>query len=185
MKPFPKTGATPLEWIQPRSFDRYYELRAGDDLLGTLRWERMLSDLAIAETAHGTWTIEQIGLLNQRVEVREAGTERLVATHIPKLMGDGVLEFVDGRELEWEPTNFWATDWSFFDGSDHSPLALQEGVEASRWKDFFKTQFTVTVEQQASWTPARLALLATLGLYLIVMRQQAAAGAVAACSAAV
>ncbi len=29
MKPFPDRTATPLEWIQPRTFDRYFELRAG------------------------------------------------------------------------------------------------------------------------------------------------------------
>ncbi len=44
----------------------------------------------------------------------------------------------------------------------------------------FETQMTVTVEQQEAWTPSRLALLAALGLHLILLRQQAAAGATAA-----
>jgi len=185
MKPFPSTSATRLEWIQPRTFDRYFELRADGGLLGTLCWERMLSSLAIAETVYGSWTLEQIGILNQRVEIRESGSGRLIATYVPELMGNGVLEFVDGRWLEWEPTNFWHTNWSFFGESDRPSLELQEGVEASRWRDLFKTQFTVTVEQQAAWTPEQLALLASLALYLIILRQQAAAGAVAATSAVV
>ena len=47
----------------------------------------------------------------------------------------------------------------------------------------FKTQMTVTVEQQEAWTPSQLALLAALGLYLILLRQQAAAGAAATTAA--
>ena len=43
MKPFPSTSAVRLEWIQPRTLDRYFELRAGNDLLGTLVWEKVLS----------------------------------------------------------------------------------------------------------------------------------------------
>jgi hypothetical protein len=127
MKPFPDRTAMALEWIQPRTFDRYFELRAGNDLLGTLCWGGMLSNLAAAETVYGSWTLEQIGILSQRVEVREAGTERLAATYYPKLMGNGVLEFVDGRVLEWEPTNFWSTDWSFFDEADNPSVALAAG----------------------------------------------------------
>lgn len=184
MKPFPAATSNQLEWMQPKTFDRTYELRAGDDLVGTLCWERMLSNLATAETAYGTWTLEQIGVLNQRVEVREGATASLVATVYPKLMGNGVLEFADGRELEWEPTNFWNTDWSFFDAADGQPVALEEGVENARWRDVFKTQFTVTVDQRQRWSPAELALLAALGLYLIILRQEAAAAATAATSAA-
>ena len=183
IKPFRTTSPVQLEWIQPRSFDHYFELRSGDDLLGTLCWESILSHLATAETAYGSWTLEQIGILNQRVEVRESSTQALVATYFPKLMGNGVLEFEDGRVLEWEPTNFWATNWSFFDESDSPSMTLREGVKGGGWRDMFKTQFTLTVEQQEAWTPARLALLAALGLYLIILRQQAAAGAVAATAA--
>jgi hypothetical protein len=185
MKPFPAATTTQLEWLQPKTFERYYELRSGGDLVGTLCWERLLSDLATAETAYGTWTLEQIGILNQRVEVRDGATGSLVATYYPKLMGNGVLQFADGRELEWEPTNFWNTDWAFFAATDGQPVALEEGVEHARWRDMFKTQFTVTIDQWQSWSPAELALLAALGLYLIILRQQAAAGAVAATSAAV
>ena len=184
MKPFPNAGPMQLEWIQPRSFTHYFELRHGDDLLATLTWERLLSKLATAETAHGAWTLEQPGILNQRVEVREASTGRPVASFYPKLTGSGVLEFVDGPDLEWEPTNFWATNWSFYDESDSPSLAMEEGVQGSRWRDMFKRQFTVTVDH-AQWTPAELAMLAALGLYLIILRQEATAGAVAATSAVV
>ena len=59
-------------------------------------------------------------------------------------------------------------------------MVLKEGVENARWRDLFKTQMTVTVKQQEAWTPSELALLAALGLYLILMRQQAAVGAAAA-----
>jgi hypothetical protein len=184
MKPFPVAGPVRLEWTQPRAFDRYFELRAGDELVGTLQWEGMLSSLATARTAHGGWTLEQPGILNQRVEVRELHSDSLVATFTPKLMGNGILAFDDGHELEWEPTNFWATNWSFFDGADQPSVSLQEGVEGARWRDMFKTQFTVTVDGE-EWTSPHQVLLAALGLYLIILRQQAAAGATAASTAVI
>jgi hypothetical protein len=184
MKAFPELRPMQLEWMQPRTFERYFELRQGDDLLATLSWERLLSTRAIAETAHGDWSLEQPGILNQRVDVHEESTGRPVASFYPKLTGRGVLEFVDGRSLEWEPTNFWGTNWSFYGDSDSPLMAVEEGVQGARWRDMLKTQFTVTVDR-AGCKAEELALLAALGLYLIVLRQEATAGAVAASTAVV
>jgi hypothetical protein len=184
MEPFPSEGTSHLEWVQPRSLEHYFELRSKDDLVATLGWESMLSYLARVETAHGTWTLELLGILNQRVEVREADTQLLVGDYYPGLMGNGVLELADGRKLKWESTNFWGTDWAFFDGSGCQTVVLREGVAGARWRDMLKTQYTVSMDE-AGWTPEELALLAALGLYLIIWQRQAAAGAVAASAAVV
>lgn len=184
MKPFPSDATTSLEWVQPKTLVDYFELWAGEDLLATLTWKSMLSNLVQLETAQGTWTLEQLGILNQRVEARESGTAQVVATYYPGLMGNGVLQWADGRELKWEPTNFWRSDWAYFDGAGRQPVALREGVAGARWRDALKTQFTVSLDG-AGWTPAEQALLAALGLYLIIWQRQAAAGAVAATTAVI
>lgn len=182
---FPSTDRYELEWLQPKTLDRYYELHDAATLLGTLAWQGLLSGLVRAETARHVWDMQEHGFLNRRVEVREPETEALVATYFPKLMGDGILQLADGRELQWEPTNFWATNWSFFGPNDQPVVAFSEGVLGARWKDMFKTQFTVTVDR-AVWPDDDVELLVMLGLYLIILRHdQAAAGAAAASTAAV
>jgi len=184
MKPFPSEATSGPEWVQPKTCEDHFELRAGDELVATLTWKRMLSNLAEAQTAHGAWTLEQLGILNQRVEARQSGTGAVVATYYPGLMGNGVLLWADGRKLKWEPTNFWRSNWAYFDGAGRQPVALLEGVQGARWRDALKTQFTVLVDE-AGWTLAELALLAALGLYLIIWHRRSAAGAVAATTAAV
>ena len=173
-----------LEWTQPRVFDRLFELHEGQAPVGALVWEGALSRLATANTCVGSWEIEEVGLLSRTVEVREASTGRLVATFVAKLMGDGTLEFADGRLLRWESLNFWATDWCFIDDKGMQPVLLEEGVAGAGWRDVFKTQYTVTLERSGYSAPEQV-MLSALGLYLIVQRRQAAAVASAGATAAV
>jgi hypothetical protein len=173
-----------LEWTQPRVFDRLFELREGETPVGTLVWEGVLSRLATADTCLGSWEIEEIGLVSRTVEVREAGLGRLVATFSARLMGDGTLEFADGRRLRWESLNFWATDWCFIDDAGMQPVLLEEGVADAGWRDMFKMQYTVTLERSA-YSAQEQVMLAALGLYLIFQRRQTAGATTAATTAAV
>ena len=173
-----------LEWTQPRVFDRLFQLREGQSPVGTLVWEGVLSRLATVDTVLGSWEIEEIGLLSRAVEVRDASTGRLVATFMAKLMGDGTLEFADGRLLSWESLNFWATDWCFIDETGMQPVMLEEGVTDSSWRDMFRMQYTATLERSGCSAREQV-MLAALGLYLIYQRRQTAGATTAATTAAV
>jgi hypothetical protein len=136
---------------------------------------------ATAETAEGTWTYKRVGFLNPRVTVRIAGAEEDMAIYHPKFWGDGILTLKEGPTFTWRPTNFWRTHWEFADEEGQVVLTFESGVV--QLKDIFKTQATIRFEHVAEHR-SLLPLLASLGIYLIVLHNQDAAAAAAATSAA-
>jgi hypothetical protein len=173
-----------LHWVQPKTFERWFELRAGDSLYATLRFEKAFGTLATAESADGVWTFKRVGFLNPRVTVRKVGAEANLAIYQPKFWGDGLLEFPDGRVFHWRSTNFWGTQWGFADWDGNSLFALKPGVDKPKLSDLFKTQALVEVEAQGH-ALAELPLLVLLGWYLMILHQDDAAAATAATTAAV
>lgn len=168
-----------LEWLQPKTLEHHYELQAGPAQLATLTFHSVWGTLATAETADGTWTFKRVGFLNPRVTVRVAGSPDNLAVYQPKFWGDGILTFADRTAFRWRPTNFWASQWAFT-GKDDTPLIrFKSGVEKQRLSDIFKTQAIVEIEPEESIGPV-MPLLVVLGMYLIVLHQQDAAGTVEA-----
>lgn len=172
-----------LEWLQPKALERYYELKAREQLLARLTFRSSLGTLATAETADGEWTYKRVGFLNPRVTVRAAGLEADLAIYQPKFWGDGVLTFKSGLAYAWTPVNFWRTDWSFFAAEGGEVLAFKSGVQGERLRDIFKTQYRL-MRPGAGPEGEVLPILATLGLYLLILNQEDAAAAVAATTAA-
>ena len=84
-----------LLWIQPAARKREHELRAGDVVVATLRFQRRT--LADAESGGERWTFKRQGFWNPRVTVRVAGSEADIATFQPRWTGGGTLELADGR----------------------------------------------------------------------------------------
>ena len=119
------TGARPLGerlygdlvWSRPGIFSREWRLEAGSELLAVLRWERVLSFEAVAETGDGRWTIgrHRRGSLLGQVVVRDARTQAVVATHTSSWRETGAARFASGAEFKWvregfwRPTHFWST----------------------------------------------------------------------------
>jgi len=75
-----ETAGQELLWIQPAAFQREHELRGGDDVVATLKFQR--GSLADAETADGYWTFKRQGFWQPRVTVRAAGSDADLATFI-------------------------------------------------------------------------------------------------------
>lgn len=169
---------TQAKWVQPKTFERFYELRRRDEVLATLIFRSATGTLATAEAGEETWTFKRVGFLNPRITVRAANTEEDLAVYQPKFWGDGVLSFKAGRFFSWQPTNFWATAWAFIDPEGTVVMAFKPGVEQEKLRDILKTQFTV--EFSLAVTTRDLApLLVTLGLYLLILHQEDAAAAAA------
>jgi hypothetical protein len=174
----------PLYWVQPRTFERWFELRAGDQVVATLGWETSCGTLARGTTADGSWTFKRVGFLNPRITVRQSGFEVDMAVFWPRWMGDGTLESASGAAFRWQSTNFWGTDW-MLTASDGTPLlTLKEGSKEGRLSDMFKTQSLVEIHHEAG-DVLELSVLVLIGWYLMILRQDdAAAGAAAAAAAA-
>ena len=63
MKTIRETADHPLRWTRPSMLARQYELTAGPEVVGGLKWESMFGSLATAEAAEGTWTFKRAGFL--------------------------------------------------------------------------------------------------------------------------
>ena len=56
-----------LLWRQTHALKQEYALRAGDEVLATLRWQKPFGSLALAKTAEGGWTFKRSGFWQPRV----------------------------------------------------------------------------------------------------------------------
>lgn len=184
MQPLSEFSGRYLEWLQPKTFDTYYELRSEEQLMGTLTFRSSFGTLAVAETGEGKWSFKRVGFLNPRVTVRSYGSERDLAIYQPKFWGDGILYFTRGPTLLWVPTNFWRTDWAFLDQDERQIVSFKGGVAKEKLKDILKRQTTLELVDTIRFRE-QMPLLATLGMYLIILHHQDAAGAVAATTATI
>ena len=179
MDAFPKHTKSFIEWTQPKSLEKYYELRSGDSLIGTLAFRSSFGTLAVAETANEKWTFKRVGFLNPRVTIRVDGNPHDIAIFQPKLWGGGVVHFTDRRTYTWKPANFWQTQWAFIDSQEKEVIIFRKGVKEEKLSDIFKTQITVEINPSVLPGPAPTVLV-PFGLYLMILQQQDAAATAAA-----
>jgi hypothetical protein len=174
------TGSdTALEWVQPQSNKRFFELQSGGDAIATLSWEKALGTLATAQTAGNTWTFKRVGFFNTRVTVRSPGSDTDIATFKPSWGYGGMLE-VQGRTYTWNKLDFWGNRWGF---AWHDGTLLLSFGYAGGPGSIFKLQGVVEMSPGSVSTNTDMPLLATLGWYIMVLMHDdntAVAGAVVA-----
>ena len=165
------------EWRESRTARHQDELHLGERVAATLRWQGLLSNLAHAETPEGRWTFDRPRVLSRDVEVRDAATDAIIAILHVRWRGDATLEFADGGNVEWAPTNFWQTQWAFFDNTDRALISFDD---TSR---LLEARSAVTYHT-SDLSAEENALLTTFGRYLMMLHRNDSA-AVAATTASV
>ena len=88
-----------LHWVQLHAIKHEFELRSGDELCGTLYWEKAFGSLASVTSEDGESTFKRVGFLNPRVTVRQPGSDLDIAIFKPGWTGSGSLEFPSGRRF--------------------------------------------------------------------------------------
>jgi len=175
-------GGKRLHWTQRRFGERNFELRSTDEVLGSLRWERVLGTLATGTFQGKSWTFKRIGFWNPRITLREEGSAENIGVFHPSLWGGGTLTLRSRRNFDWTTRNVWMTEWAFVDEGGRTMFAMQEGKEDARWSDAFKTQAVVEIEPTGEECSV-LPLLILLGWYLFVLRQDDSAATIGATTA--
>jgi hypothetical protein len=161
-----------LHWMQPSVLKREFELLCGNEVVGTLRWQKAFGSLALAEGADGAWTFKRSGFLRPKVTVRPAGSETEAAVFKPSWGGEGTLSFSDGRCYQWHHTSFWHSEWAFTNEAGEPLVHFKPDFA------LFKHAAEVTLEPSAVSVPD-LSLLTLLGWYLMVLMSEDAGGAAA------
>jgi hypothetical protein len=144
-----------LLWVQPHN-GLVFELRGGDEVVGSLRWER--NSLARGETAGQQWTFKREGIWHPHVTVRIAGSDVNLGLFHPDWTGGGRLEL--GRQLRFSASSFWRPQWDWTDGDQ--PLVHFER------RGMFKLESHVQIEKAVAASPD-VPLLVVLGWYLLVL----------------
>jgi hypothetical protein len=173
--PISEVADRELLWIQPAARRREHELRAADDVVATLRFQR--GSLADAEAEGHHWTFKRQGFWQPRVTVRIAGSDADVAVFRPHWAGGGTLELADGRTVDLRSANFWQSEWIWQEKD--LPLILFKGRHG-----IVKANGAVEI-QPGSAGLADTPLLVLLGWYLILLHADDANAAAASSAATV
>jgi hypothetical protein len=142
-------------------------LRAGDEVVATLRFQR--GSLADAEAEGHHWTFKRQGFWQPRVTVRAPGSDADVAVFRPRWAGGGTLDFADGRSVRLSSANFWQSQWVWQEKDQ--PLILFKGRHG-----IVKAKGAVEVQPGAESRPDT-PLLVLLGWYLILLHADDTAAA--------
>src|SRR5262245_40785749 len=171
MRTLEEVAGRALTWQEPFCGTRQSELRAGDEVVATLRWKSALGSCAIAETAGGAWTLERRGIFNPTIAVRKTDSTIEVATMERRWNGCGTLQGPGGRRYQWSKPSFWGGEWNFTDDAGRVVMRFRPRV--------LKSSAPITIEA-AGASAQDVPLLLVVGWYLIV--SMARDGAVAAAS---
>ena len=156
-----------LKWEQPSALKMHYELRAGSDVVATLRFRSSFGSYATAEGDDGCWTFKRVGFWQTKVTVRPCNSNDDIASFKNNTWsGGGTLELADGRTFP-ATTNFWQTKFGF---------ETESGEKLIQFETSGLLHLSVPVEiHPASINMSELPLMVMLGCYLIVMVQNDAA----------
>lgn len=165
MLPIQPSLLSALEWRQPSTFGRAYELRSGDSLIATLDFLKVLGTLARARTATESWTFKRAGFLTPVVTVRAEGGEMDLATYHPNWSGNkGQLDLPGGERLEFRATNFWSTEWA---------LSSPQGGELLRFHNKGLLHHGASVDvAEAARARSDIGMLITLCWYILTLHMQ-------------
>jgi len=177
MKPLREIADQPMEWANKTAQKREYKLRAGQEVVASLRWEKAFGSLATAQAADGAWTLKRSGFLMPKVTARSSGADTEVLVFHPSWRSEGTVEFSSGARFRWLNTSFWHSEWAFANEKGDSLIhfKLHSGL--------MKQSAELRVEPEAASLP-ELSLLALLGWYVLILMSKDAGGAAAAAAAA-
>lgn len=150
-----------LKWNQPKALQEAYELRAGDDLVATLKFRSVFGTFARAESGDGCWTFKRVGFWQNKATIRTCEGESDLAVFKNNTWSDGgTLEFNDGRQFK-ATTNAWKTRFEFQTNSGEPLLRFN-------YHGVFRLSATVEIQPLAQ-SLVELPLLVLFGWYLAVM----------------
>ena len=157
-----------ITWYQLEGLRSEFELRFGDEPIGTMKLPKMLSSAAVFQCEEGTWTIERTGFMSSKTVVRAAGSTEAVGTYTARIWkGGGTVELSGDRKLRlrsniWQRTFEWCTEEG-------------ESLIQMKGRGFLKYKVDVQLTREAARWPELHWLVALMFYQMIMMRRDSAA----------
>lgn len=160
--PFAAVDRSTFRWLRTPEELIGFELRAGESLVGQLRWAQPTGSLARAEIVGAAWTFKRGGFLNPHVTVRRTDTGEHLARLTVHLNYHRV-ELASGRSYRFHRAGVLVPAWKVT-ADDGKELLHIEPVREDRRL----SAGAVIVAPHAVDLP-ELALLVLLSWYFIVL----------------
>ncbi len=106
-----------LQWTK-EVFGSKLELKRGNEQIGKIEWESMLSSKAQAIINGKLFTLNREFFLS-KLEIYDANDQSLLATVMINFFNPRSDVVINGKRFELEINNFWQSQWSWkFNGSE-------------------------------------------------------------------
>jgi hypothetical protein len=172
MRPIAEVLSLPFAFLQPKAMERSFELRAGEELAGTLAFRSSFGSLALARTAESAWTFKRVGSFSPRATARLEGSEHDLVAYTPRWSGQsGEITLEGGERLRFAAAGFWGTRFALSDAAGQTLATFGPEPEAHRFSDLFRAQAIVSVDPAAS-ARSDLGLLLLFGWYLVILHNE-------------
>lgn len=150
-----------LEWKQMKGLRLDSELQADKRVIGTLEFRSTFGTYATATIGSACWTFKRVGFFQNRVEVRECGSDDAVAEFVNATWtSGGTLRLRGGREYR-ATSNLWNTKWEVQDAAGNSLVRFDYG---GAFKLAAKVKITAAARSLED-----LPLLVVISWYLVMM----------------
>lgn len=150
---------------------RGFELKRDGQIVATLKRPSMWSCNFVAATPSESWVIRRKGFWGNKGEIRDAGSQQLVASFKWGWGGKGTLTFAEGQTFAVATRGYWHPIWTITTDAGQPVLQLHTRKKS------------VEVQSEAKVAADRLPILMLFTLYRVRQAEEAAAaGAIAAAS---
>ncbi len=134
-----------LQWSKD-IFGPKLEIRRGQELIGSIRWETMVSSKAQAMIAGRLFTLNRDFFLS-KLEIYDANDQSLLGMVMINLFNPRSDVVINGKRFELEIQNFWQSRWSWkFNGSEIITYTSNEFLSKDRGEIELYTTFNEEVE---------------------------------------
>jgi hypothetical protein len=122
--PLASVDASALRWLREGDRPLRFSLRAGDQLLARLDWQKESGSLAVAQTHEGTWQLKRAGFLNPQVTARRPGQAQ-AAARLSVHLNYHAIEIPGGRTYRFHRAGVLLPAWKVTDPDGAEVLHIE------------------------------------------------------------
>lgn len=142
MKTFSDYYGKTLRLVQPSLWKRAFDLKDGNEIIGTLSYPKFFSVTAQAAILNTKWEFYEPHWWKQRIEIREVGKELPIANYKPPAFKKkGKLELPHGESV-FLSSNFFRSTLEILDKYDARLVLFKSKIK-------FKTNIEIHVEKRS------------------------------------